>query len=103
MEIQKTKWSSRNKNVKSLSSKSSKTNHKEVLSQTKNPKDYQGRQVHKNEEHPIDFEIPDETFQPTMVEIKTNNDLSKKGEEKRKQPEILLSKNTIKMNKLKTQ
>ena len=74
----------------------------EVLSQTKNPKDYQEREVHENEEHPIDFKIPDETFEPTMVEIKTNNNLSKKGVEKRKQPEIQLSKNTIKMNKLKT-
>ena len=44
-----------------------------------------------NEQHPIDFKIPDETFQPTMVEIKTNNDLSKKRAEKRKQLERQLS------------
>ena len=37
-----------------------------------------------------------------MVEIKTNNDLSEKRAEKRKQLERQLSKNTIKMNKLKT-
>ena len=59
----------------------------EVLSQAKYPKDYQDREVHENEQHPIDFKIPDETFQPTMVEIKTNNDLIKKRAEKRKQLE----------------
>ena len=37
-----------------------------------------------------------------MVEIKTNNDLSKKRAEKRKQLERQLSENMIKMNKLKT-
>ena len=37
-----------------------------------------------------------------MVEIKTNNDLSKKTAEKRKQLERQLSENMIKMNKLKT-
>ena len=74
----------------------------EVLSQSKNPKDYQDREVLENERHPIDFKIPDETFQPTMVEIKTNNDLSKKRAEKRKQLERQLSENTIKMDKLKT-
>ena len=37
-----------------------------------------------------------------MVEIKTNNDLSKKRAEKRKQLERQLSENTIKMDKLKT-
>ena len=74
----------------------------EVLSQEKNPKDYQDRELYENELHPIDFKIPDETFQPTMVEIKTNNDLSKKRAQKRKQLERQLSKNTIKINKLKT-
>ena len=34
----------------------------EVLSHAKNPKDYQDREVHENEQHPIDFKIPDETF-----------------------------------------
>ena len=42
----------------------------EVLSTAKDPKDYQDRDVHENEQVPIDFKIPDETFQPTMVEIK---------------------------------
>ena len=65
----------------------------------KNLKDYQDREVHENEQHPIDLKIPDEKFQPTMVEIKTNNNLSKKRAEKRKQLE---RQNTIKMNKLKT-
>ena len=37
-----------------------------------------------------------------MVEIKTNNDLSKKRAEKRKQLERQLSENTIKVNKRKT-
>ena len=74
----------------------------EVLSQTKNPKDYQDREVHESEQHPIDFKITDETFQPTMVEIKTNNDLGKKRAEKRKQLERQWNENTIKMNKLKT-
>ena len=36
-----------------------------------------------------------------MVEIKTNNDLSKKRAEKRKQLERQLSEKTIKMNKIK--
>ena len=72
----------------------------EVLSQAKNPKDYQEREVHENEQHPIDFKIPDETFQSTMVEIKTTI-LVKKRAEKRKQLERQLSENTIKMNKLK--
>ena len=74
----------------------------EVLSQAKNPKDYQDREVPENEQHPIDFKIPDEIFQPTIVEIKTNIDLSKKRAEKRKQLERQLSENTIKVNKLKT-
>ena len=81
-----------------------------VLSQAKNLKDYQNRDVHESEQAPIGFKIPDETFQPTMVEIKTINGsakslmdgrLIKKRAEKRKQLERQLSKNTIKINNLK--
>ena len=74
----------------------------EVLSQAKNLKDYQDREVHEHEQHPIDFKVPDETFQPTMVEIKTNDNLRKKRAEKQKQLERQLGENMIKMNKLKT-
>ena len=41
-----------------------------VLSQAKNLKDYQNRDVHENEQAPTGFKIPDETFQPTMVNKK---------------------------------
>ena len=67
----------------------------EVLSQAKNLKDYQNRDVHENEQAPIGFKIPDETFQPTMV--------NKKRAETRKQLERQLSKSKIQINKLKIQ
>ena len=35
---------------------------REVLSQPKDPKDYQNRVVHENEEAPIDFKTPNEKF-----------------------------------------
>ena len=82
----------------------------EVLSQAKNLKDYQNRDVHENEQAPIDFKIPDEAFQPIMVEIKTigssaksvmDDRLIKKRAEKRKRLERQLSKNMMKINKIK--
>ena len=82
----------------------------EVLPQAKNPKDYQNRDVHENEQAPIDFKIPDEAFQPIMVEIKTiggsaksvmDDRLIKKRAEKRKRLGRQLSKNMMKINKIK--
>ena len=77
---------------------------KEVLSQPKDPKDYQNRVAHENEQAPIDFKIPNEEFQPTIVEIRTIDDsLVKKRAEKRKQLERQLSENAAKLNKIKKQ
>ena len=53
------------------------------------------REVHENEQHPIDFKIPDEAFQPTMVEIKKQITILVKRAEKRKQLERQLSQNTF--------
>ena len=76
----------------------------EVLLQPKDPKDYQNRVVHENKQAPIDFKIPNEEFQPTMVEIRTIDDsLIKKRAEKRKQLERQLSENTARLNKTKKQ
>ena len=76
----------------------------EVLSQPKDPKDYQNRIVHQNEQAPTDFKIPNKEFQPTMVEIRTTDDsLIKKRAEKRKQLERQLSENTARLNKTKKQ
>ena len=58
---------------------------KEVLSQPKDPKDYQNRVAHENEQAPIDFKIPNEEFHPTMVEIRTTDEsLIKKKNQKTK-------------------
>ena len=55
----------------------------EVLSQPKGPKDYQNRVFHENKQAPIDFKIPNEEFQSTVVEIRTMDDsLIKKRAEK---------------------
>ena len=67
-----------------------------VLSQAKDPKDYKGQKVNKNEQAPIHFEVP------TMVQTKFNDNLSKKTAKKQKILERQLSENTIKMNKTKT-
>ena len=67
-----------------------------VLSEAKDPKDYKGRKVNKNEQAPIHFEVP------AMVQTKFNDNLSKKTAEKQKNLERQLSENTIKMNKTKT-
>ena len=76
----------------------------EVLLQPKDPKDYQNRVVHENKQAPIDFKIPNEEFQPTMVEIRTIDDsVIKKRPEKRKQLERQLSENTARLNKTKNQ
>ena len=64
--------------------------------QAKDPEDYKGRKVNKNEQAPIYFEVP------TMVQTKFNDNLSKKTAEKQKILERQLSENTIKMNKTKT-
>ena len=110
-------WKSRKQNgsvatkiVNQLSPSQAKQITIEVLSQVKNLKDYQNRDVHENEQAPTDFKIPDEAFQPTMVEIKTidssaksamDDRLIKKRAEKRKQLERQLSENMTKINKLK--
>ena len=70
----------------------------EVLSNVKDPMNYQDRAVHKYEQKPIDFKI-DNSNRPTMVNI--NENVQKKRVEKRKMLEKQLSKNTIKMKKLK--
>ena len=71
-------WKSRKQNgsvatkiVNQLSPSQAKQITTEVLSQAKNLKDYQNRDVHENKQAPIDFKIPDAAFQPTMVQIKT--------------------------------
>ena len=43
----------------------------EVLSNVKDPMNYQDRAVHKNEQKPIDFKI-DNSERPTMVNINEN-------------------------------
>ena len=70
----------------------------EVLSNVKDPMNYQDRAVHKYEQKPIDFKT-DNSNRPTMVNI--NENVQKKRVEKRKMLEKQLSKNTIKMKKLK--
>ena len=66
-----------------------------VLSQAKDPKDYQGREVNENEQAPIDFKVP------TMVQTKLNDNLSNKRVEKPKNLERQLTENRIKLNKTK--
>ena len=83
-------WKSRKQNgsaaariVNQLSPNQAKQITTEVLSQPKDPKDYQNRVVHENEQAPIDFKIPNEEFQATMVEIRTTDDslIKKKSRE----------------------
>ena len=83
-------WKSRKENgsaaariVNQLSPNQAKQITTEVLSQPKDPKDYQNRVVHENEQAPIDFKIPNEEFQATMVEIRTTDDslIKKKSRE----------------------
>ena len=81
MEIQKTNGSAAARIVNQFSPNQAKQITTEVLSQPKDPKDYQNRVVHENEQAPIDFKIPNEEFQATMVEIRTTDDsLIKKKE-----------------------
>ena len=110
-------WKSRKQNgsvatkiVNQLSPSQAKQITTEVLSQAKNLKDYQNRDVHENKQAPIDFKIPDAAFQPTMVQIKTidgstknamDDELINKKAEKRKQIERQLIENKMKINKLK--
>ena len=76
----------------------------QVLSQPKDPKDYQNRVLHENEQALIDFKIPNEEFQLIMVEIRAiDNSLVKKRAEKRKQLERQLSENKAKLKKTKKQ
>ena len=74
-------WKSRKQNgsaaatiVNQLSPNQLKQITTEVLSQPKDPKDYQNRVAYKNEQAPIDCKIPNEEFQPPMVEIRTTDD-----------------------------
>ena len=70
----------------------------------KDPHNYKDRETQKKEQVPIDVEMNDnELSQPTMVSVNTATDefFSKKRAEKRKILEKQLSKNTVKMNKLK--
>ena len=104
-------WKSRKQNgsaaariVNQLSPNQAKQITTEVLSQPKDPNDCQNRVAHENEKVPIDFKIPNEEFQPTMVEIRTIDDsVIKKRPEKRKQLERQLSENTARLNKTKKQ
>ena len=72
----------------------------DCLSHPKDPKDYQNRIVHENEEAQIDFKIPNE-FQPTMVTV--DDALIQKRNQKRKELERQLSENTEKLKKTKKQ
>ena len=102
--MQKMKWFNSSKNCKSIIAKPSKTNNNRSFIQPKDPKDYQNRVIHENEQAPIDFKIPNEGFQPTMVEIRIIDDsFIKKRAEKRKQLERQLSENIARLNKTKKQ
>ena len=111
-------WKSRKQNgsaaariVNQLSPNQLKQITTEVLSQPKDPKDYQNRVVHENEQAPIEFpneespiKIPNEEFQPTVVEIRTIDDsLIKKRAEKQKELERQLSEDIARLNKTKKQ
>ena len=70
----------------------------------KDPSNYQDRAVQKNEQMPIDIKISDsELVRPMMVSVNNTTDetVVKKRAEKRKMLEKQLSKNTVKMNKIK--
>ena len=76
----------------------------EVLSTAKDPSNYQDREFQKNEQMPIDIKISDnDLVRPTMVSVNNTTDesIGKKQAEKRKMSEKQLSKNTLKMNKIK--
>ena len=111
-------WKSRKENgsaaariVNQLSPNQAKQITTEVLSQPKDPKDYQNRVVHENEQPPIEFpneqspiKIPNEEFQLKVVEIRTIDDsLITKGAEKQKELERQLSENTARLKKTKKQ
>ena len=111
-------WKSRKQNgsaaariVNQLSPNQLKQITTEVLSQPKDPKDYQNRVVHENEQAPIEFpneespiKIPNEEFQPTVVKIRTIDDsLIKKRAEKQKELERQLSEDIARLNKTKKQ
>ena len=111
-------WKSRKQNgsaaariVNQLSPNQAKQITTEVLSQPKDPKDYQNRVVHENEQAPIEFpneespiKIPNEEFQPTVVKIRTIDDsLIKKRAEKQKELERQLSEDIARLNKTKKQ
>ena len=100
------------KNVNQLPPSQAKQLTAEVFSTAKDSKDCEDRKVHENEQAPIDFKILDETFQPTMVEIKTIDSSARnimdpkaclKRAERKQQLERQLSENTIKINKTKKQ
>ena len=70
----------------------------------KDPSNYQDRAVQKNEQMPIDIKISDSKLaRSTMVSVNKTSDETavKKRAEKRKMLEKQLSKNTVKMNKIK--
>ena len=111
MEIQKQNGSAAARIVNQFSPNQAKQITTEVLSQPKDPKDYQNRVVHENEQPPIEFpneespiKIPNEEFQPKVVEIRTIDDsLIKKRAEKQKELERQLSENTARLKKTKKQ
>ena len=72
----------------------------DCLSQPKDPKDYQNRIAHENEQAPIHFKIPNE-FRPAMVTV--DDALIQKRNQKRKELERQLSENTDKLKKTKKQ
>ena len=80
------------------------TNNFGILSTAKDPSNYQDREFQKNEQMPIDIKISDnDLVRPTMVSVNNTTDesIGKKQAEKRKMSEKQLSKNTLKMNKIK--
>ena len=70
----------------------------------KDPNNCKDREVKKHEQVPVDIEMNENKLaQPTMVSVNTTTDeyLGKQRAKKRKLLEKQLSKNTVKMNKIK--
>ena len=74
-----------------------------VISSAKNPTNYEGRQVKKHEQIPVNIMLQDQLTRPTMVSSNKKDQISlkKKETEKVKMLEKQLSENTIKMNEVK--
>ena len=73
-----------------------------VISTAKDPANYEGRQLEKHEQIPIDIMLQDQLTRSIMVSSNAKDQIVlKKQAEKRKMLEKQLSENTIKMNKIK--